>query len=184
LAYATCARLSPLGGGPVVLPDGRTTRRFISSTRAGFRRARVSTKTPVCKGLPRRAYRNRTPRAPLPARKSGTDLTGPALLSGRERVWSIGILSRCQERLCALSLRGARATKQSSANSARSRRLLWMLRFARNDSVARRALIHTSLVSGVLYSGGIARYIPPYVLAWPPRNPLRQSRPRRLPPPN
>jgi hypothetical protein len=61
-----------------------------------FRRARVSTKTPVCKGLPRRAYRNRTPQAPLPARRSGTDL--PDLpLSGRERVWSIGILSGRQE---------------------------------------------------------------------------------------
>jgi hypothetical protein len=34
--YATLARLSPWRGGPVVLPDGRVTRRLTSSAPAGF----------------------------------------------------------------------------------------------------------------------------------------------------
>jgi hypothetical protein len=34
--YASLARLSDLSRGPVVLPDGRVTRRLTSSTPAGF----------------------------------------------------------------------------------------------------------------------------------------------------
>ena len=42
LGCPTCTRLSDLSRGPVVLPDGRATRRLASSTRAGRRRTRVS----------------------------------------------------------------------------------------------------------------------------------------------
>jgi hypothetical protein len=76
------ARSPSKAGGPVLLPDGRVTRRLSSSTRAGFA-AHGSRQDAVCKSLPGRGSVSPTPQAPLPARTARN--RPDDALGGRER---------------------------------------------------------------------------------------------------
>jgi len=68
LGVATSSARSPSkAGGPVLLPDGRVTRRFTSSTRAAFA-ARGFRQDTRLQGPPETRVPYPTPQAPLPAR--------------------------------------------------------------------------------------------------------------------
>ena len=79
--YASSGALKPSRGGPVVLPDGRVTRRLILLHARRFRRARVSGRHPFA-NTSRGAAWVAAPQAPLPAHVAGTH-SGSALARRR-----------------------------------------------------------------------------------------------------